>query len=264
METKLTKILSLLTLVGAWAYSLGWIRTSYYFRSFGIGLESVEYSPQDYLFASWYTVENVMFFVLLWWVAAMARKKWVYVVAALYLPLPYLTDLSYSHLSSPTWGWLFWLFVSIPHSILKFVPFLILGAVIMRNKEGYAIFKESSWPHGNFALVALSIAAIAWSISAAKHFGTSDANNILRDPAKTLLHVKLRVLDGAPNLKPIETRQSIYLLYYSAHRCILLDTTGFTFGQSGAHFTILYVPPEKIEMIDGLKNADLDPGRLLW
>ena len=193
MELKLTKILSSLTLIAAWAYSLGWIKTSYYFRSFGIGLESVEYSIQDYLFASWYVLQNVMFFVLLLWIAAIAQRKWIYAVVILYLPLPYLTDLSYSHLNSPTWGWLFAPLAGIPHSILKFVPFLVLVVVIGINKEIRARFQESSWPHGNFALVVLSIVAIAWSISAAKHFGTSDANYILRNPAKTLLRAKLRI-----------------------------------------------------------------------
>jgi len=60
MELKLTRILSLLTLVAAWAYSLGWVGSSYYYGTFGVGLESIELSVQDYLFASWYTVQNVL------------------------------------------------------------------------------------------------------------------------------------------------------------------------------------------------------------
>jgi len=264
MESKLTKVLSLLTLVGAWAYALGWIKTSYYFRAFGIGLESVEFSVQDYLFASWYAVENVMFFVLLLWVAAIAERLWVYCVVLLYLPLPYLTDLSYSHLDSHALGWLFRLLVGVPHSILKFVPFLILFILVRADKNTLMRFKNSSWSHGTFALVGIATVVIAWSVSAAKHFGTSDANYILRDPAKSLLQVRLHVPENAAALRPIEARRSLYLLYFSQHRCILLDTTNFVFREPNGHVNVLYVPSEKIETVDGVRSVQLDPGHLFW
>ncbi len=263
MELQLRKILPSLTLVAAWAYSLGWIKVSYYFRTFGIGLESIEFSIQDYLFASWYVLENVVFLLLLLWIAAIAQRKWVWGVVGVYLLLPFLTDWSYSHLNSHAWGWLLRWLVAVPHSILKFLPFLILGA-LLAAKEMRARFKQTSWPHGNFALIAVSIVAIAWSISAAKHFGSSEANDVLRNPPKYLLQAKLHISGPAPTLKPIETRQPLYLLYSSTHRCILLDTADFTFGQRGTHVKILYVPQEKVELIEGSREIQLDPGRLFW
>jgi hypothetical protein len=264
VELKLTKILSSLTLLAAWAYSLGWIRSFYYFGAFGVGLESTELSVQDYLFASWYTVENVLFFVLLLWVAVIAQRKWVYAIAAVYLPIPYVIDLSYSYLSSPIWGGLVRWFVNVPHSVLKFLPFVLLFVVFGVGKNTRERFKEYSWPHGNFAFVVLSIVVVAWSVSAAKHFGTSDANRILRDPGKYFLRVNPRVSESAPSLKALEYRQSLYLLYYSQHRCILFDTTGFAFGQRDAHVTLFYVPTEKIDMVEGLRAVQLDPGHLAW
>ncbi len=264
MESKLTQILSSVTVLGAWAYSLGWIRTSYYFRTFGVGLESVEYSVQDYLFVSWYVLQNVVFFVFLLWIALTARRKWVYGIVGLYLLLPYLVDSSYSHLSSPMWGGLLGWLVAVPHSILKFIPFLVLGAVYLVHKDTRTRFGQPSWPHGSFFLVVLSIVIVAWSISAAKHFGSSEANDVLRDPTKFLLHVKLHTSETAPDLKPIEAQPSLYLLYSSPHRCILLNTSGFEFGHTGARITILYVSPEKIELIEGSREVHLDPGRLFW
>lgn len=265
MELKLTKILSSLTLFAAWAYSLGWIGSSYYYGTFGVGLESTELSAQDYLFASWYTTQSVLFFILLLWIAVIARRKWVYGLALLYLPIPYVTDWSYAHLSSPAWGWLLRWFVDVPHSILKFIPFLALLVVIRMHKDTRERFKEFSWPHGNFALAVLSLVVIAWSISAAKHFGTSEANRLLRDPSNYLLQVKLlHVSENMPSLKPVEARQSLYLLHYGPHRCILLDETGYTFGQRGGQVVILYVPSEKIEMVEGARVVQLYPGHLFW
>lgn len=131
------------------------------------------------------------------------------------------------------------------------------------HKDSRERFKEFSWPHGNFALAVLSLVVVAWSISAAKHFGTSDANRLLRDPSNYLLQVKLHVSESMPSLKPVETRQSLYLLYYSPHRCILLDETAYTFGQRGGQVAILYVPTDKIEMVEGARVVQLYPGHLV-
>jgi hypothetical protein len=260
MESKLSKILSSLTILAAWAYSLGWIKTLYYFRAFGIGLESVEYSVQDYLFASWYVVENILFFLLLLCLAAIVRRTWVYLIVLLYLPLPLLTEASYSHLNWAICRW----FVDVPHSVLKFVPFVVLLLAIWIHPDARPWFRKPFERLKDFPLVLVLIVAVAWSISAAKHFGASEAKNVLRNPEGSLLRVKLDIAEAGPELKPLETRQSLYLLYLSPHRCILLDTAGFVFGQPGAHVSVLFVPPEKVELVDGLRKVQMNPGRLFW
>lgn len=92
MELKLGKIASVLTLIAAWAYSLGWIKTFYYYNTFGIGTESLDLTPQDYLFASWYTVETLVFFVLLLWVVAVSRRLWPWLFVLAYLPIPFFGE----------------------------------------------------------------------------------------------------------------------------------------------------------------------------
>jgi len=204
MELNLTKILSSLTVLAAWAYSLGWIKSLYYFSTFGVGLESTELSVQDYLFASWYTVENVLFFILLLWVAVVAQRKWVYVVVLLYLPMPLLIDVSYSHLASPLLGGFPGWFVDRAHTVLKFVPFLVLLIVLVVHKDTHERFKDSSWAHGKFALAVLWLVVIAWSISAAKHFGTSEANRAMLAPDKYFLQI---TPPASANLPPFNQRK---------------------------------------------------------
>ncbi len=239
MELQFGKIASYLTLIAAWAYSLGWIKSLYYFSTFGVrNLESLEITPQDYLFASWYTLENVLFFVLLVWVAALSGRLWPWLFVALYLPIPFLTEWSYGHLKWHICRYL----VENPHSILKFLPFIVLILVICVHRDTIARFRECSWTHGNFALALLSIVVLAWSISAAKHIGSSDAKRALRFREANLLHVNLRSPDKATELKWFESNPNLYLLYFSAHRCIVLDLTDYNMDsdQSRDESTYLY------------------------
>src|ERR1700719_2170496 len=105
MQIKLGQIVSVLSVLTAWAYSLGWLKSWFYFDTFGIGLSSLKIAPQDYLFESWYVLENVIFFVVLLWTAAMIRRLWVRIVAALYFPLPWLVQAAFVHRSWPLANW---------------------------------------------------------------------------------------------------------------------------------------------------------------
>jgi hypothetical protein len=64
------------------------LKAYYYFDSFGIGLAAVEMSPQDYLFSSWFVIENLVFFLLLVWVVARAPRWWSVTIAVLYFFIP--------------------------------------------------------------------------------------------------------------------------------------------------------------------------------
>jgi hypothetical protein len=102
---KLEKAVGVVAVVAAIAYSLGWLKTFSYFETFGIGLPTLNMSIQDYLFESWFVLENVVFFVLFSWVLQAGfrlglpnrawRVLWCFFLSALailYLMLPYLTD----------------------------------------------------------------------------------------------------------------------------------------------------------------------------
>jgi hypothetical protein len=266
MGLKFGKIASYLTLIAAWAYSLGWIKSLYYFSTFGVGLESLELTPQDYLFASWYTVENVMFFVLLLWVAALSGRLWPWLFVAAYLPIPFLTEWSYGHLHSFFWGYL----ADNPHSILKFLPFIVLILVILIHRDTVPRFKECSWTHGNFAFALLLIVALAWSISAAKHIGSSDAKRALRYPGANLQRVNLRFSDAAAELKWIGDRQKLYMLYFSPRRCILLDLADYNIeldqgkDQSVSYIRVIDVPRDNVRLVYGVRNIQMGAGELLW
>jgi len=127
MQMRLEKILSALTLFTALAYSLGWIKTSYYFQTFGIGLSSLGFSPQDYLFESWFVLENLVFFLLLSWTVILSRRWWAYAVGVFYLVLPYLSDLAFQYWDRTLAKFL----VEHRHSLLKFVPFLLLRSLLL-------------------------------------------------------------------------------------------------------------------------------------
>jgi hypothetical protein len=270
MELKFGSIASSLTLVAAWAYSLGWIKTTYFIDTFGIGLGSLELTPQDYLFASWYTIENVMFLLLLLWIVALSGRLWPWLFVAVYLPIPFLTEWSYGHLRFRICRYL----VDNPHTILKFLPFVVLILMVSIHRESIPRFREASWPHGNFALAMLLIVTVAWSISAAMHIGGSDAKRALRDPDANLLRVTLQFPDGTKELKSIESENKLYMLYFSPNRCIVLDLAGYDMAayelqkdqdpnKSLSNVRVLDIPRDKLLLVNGVRNVP-GAGELLW
>ena len=276
MELKLGKIASVLTLIAAWAYSLGWIKTFYYYNTFGIGTESLDLTPQDYLFASWYTVETLVFFVLLFWVVAVSRRLWPWLFVLAYLPMPFFGEWSYGHLYGHWYSAICRYLVENPHTILKFFPFIVLILVMLIDKNTLPLFRDSSWPYGNFALAVLLIVAIAWSISATKHIGGSEAKRALRDPDGYLLHVKLHFSDTATDVKSIESQQRLYMLYFSPHRCIVLDFAGDDTVRENSNsqpssdlddiprkIKVFDIPRESVRLVEGTRTIP-GAGVLLW
>jgi hypothetical protein len=254
MELKLGSVVSSLSLLTAWAYSLGWIKSLYYYSAVGIGLEQLELAPQDYLFASWYTVENTMFFLLLLWIAALSGKLWPWIFVLVYLPIPWFTDWSYQHLSNPICRY----FVENPHSILKFFPFALLLLIAAIDKHSIPLLRASTWNQGNFGLALLLVVAVAWSISAAKHIGTSDAKRVLHNPKAYLMHVNLHFTDAAADLKSIESRPSLYMFSFSEKHCIVLELSDYQNVSSqpsqnvvGQHVHLFAIPRDSLRFVDG-------------
>ncbi len=260
MELKLQKVVSVLTLLTAWAYSLGWLKMSFYFATFGVGLSSLKIPVQDYLFESWYVVENVFFFLLLLWIAAISRHWLVWLITAAYSFIPYLTQAAFLRHHWRIASWL----TEHDHSILKFTPFVVLLLVMLIRKQEFQRLKNLSWPYTRSSFAVFVLVVFAWSISAAKHFGASDADRVLLSPPKYLSHVKLHVSSSAPELKPLESRPNLYMLYASPDDYFVWDTTDFLFGVPGRQVTLLGAPRDKIVSVDAWKEPEIKPGALIF
>jgi len=59
-------------------------------------------------------------------------------------------------------------------------------------------FWQLAWPYTKLWAVVYVLVILAWSVSAAKHFGNYDAKRVLSDPAKYLSRVKLHYSSNAP------------------------------------------------------------------
>ena len=266
MRLKIEQVLSVLSVLAAWAYSLGWLKSFFYFDAFGIGLSSLKMAPQDYLFESWYVLENVFFFALLLWTAAMIRSWWVRVVAALYFPLPWMVHAAFVHRSWPLADWL----ANHDYMVYKYTPFLVLLFVIIVHKQERLRLKELAWPYSRFYFIVFVIAVFAWSVSAAKHMAGADADRLLLCPAKYLADTKLHVSEKAPDLKGIASKPGLYILRATPDRYLILDTEGFACEEPGAKVDLsrrtikLYeVPQDKIDWIQDLKKPNPGPGALI-
>jgi hypothetical protein len=275
------KAVAVVTVLAAVAYSLGWLKTLTYFQTLGIGLSSLDLSIQDYLFESWFVVENIVLFVLFSWILRAGLRLellnglWKYawrfllsVSGLLYLMLPYRTDWAFGHLD---WKFATWL-VSHYYSLLKFTPFavfvllciVVLYLVHWKWQPLYDtlenLFRTRPWHH---LYPLYFVILLGWSISLAKHVGAIDAKNRLLDPAKNLSRVEFHVSSSSPELKPLETNQNVYLFYESSKKYFAWDRTGFVFGR-GQEAHILVIPREKVEWIRASKELQIDPGAILF
>lgn len=260
MQLKLEKILSALTVIAAFAYSLGWLKTYSYFQSFGIGLASLDLSIEDYLFESWYVLENVLFFLLMGWLAVKSRRAWVYGVWALYLMVPLATHTAYQYRSWVGADWL----IGHQHTVLKFVPFLILGILWLADRDAAKRVADMAWPYGRFAGVVFLLVTAAWAISAAKHLGAGDANQVLLNPATHLSRVRLHVAEGMPPVEAAQAEGGLYLLYASPSRYFVWDTSGFDFSRPPRRARILMVPREQVTWAETWKEVEVQPGALFF
>jgi hypothetical protein len=267
MELKLEKVVSWFTVFTAWAYLLGWLKRYFYFQTFGIGLSSVNLSAQDYLFESWYPLESVFFFVLMLWIAVLVRRIWVRIVAAIFFVLPFLAHAAYIHYD---WIIAYW-FVHVNQSILKFTPFVVLLLIVVFDRQESSRLLTLSWPYDKLYFVVFVLAIFAWSVSAAKHFGGSDADSVLVCPGKYLSNVTIHVTSGAPDqLRNLELNHNLYMLYASHDSYFLLDGTNFPcvtdrrrLDLSQRNMKLYDVPRARVDWIDDSKKPNADPGALI-
>ncbi|MGC2465149.1 MAG: hypothetical protein WA517_08130 [Candidatus Acidiferrum sp.] len=287
MLKTLEKAVAGISILAAIAYSLGWLKSLFYFETFGLGLPSLDLTVQYYLFESWFVIENLVFFVLLSWVLQACfrlelRNKvfrvlwWIALagLAYLYLMLPNYTDRAFSQVKDCAALQVKWWPMSqawLPshyNSLLKFIPFVVYGilAVVIalelrfRRNEHPSFGRLQRLEHllsaqSGHHLVVYSVVVLAWSISLAKHVGVIDAKTRLVCPEQNLSSVAVHLAPNSPKIlkdENLEQNQNLYLLHESPNKYFIWDKTGFVFGND-QKIRILAVPRGNVEWISTSK-----------
>jgi hypothetical protein len=258
-KIKLEALISSLTGLAAVAYSLGWLKTLYFFQAFGIGLSSLQLSVQDYLFESWFVLENVFFFLLFSWCAVKTARWWVVALVLLYGLLPIASH--YAFLAS---GHGFAeLLIKYRHTLLKFLPLAVFLFGWIVDRSAFRKLKDLSWPYGEAAFVLYVVVILAWSISTAKHFGSYDANSVQRSPDRYLSHAKIHFAASLSE-KPLADTNDLYVIYETPSRYFLWNHDGFKFGHSDAKLHLTLIEKDKIEWIEIWKSFQVQQASLFF
>jgi len=258
LSIRLEKLLSWLTLLTAVAYSLGWLKTYYYFDSFGIPLSSLEFSVTDYLFESWFVLENVVFFSLLCWFVIKLPLWWPITIGIIYFFLPVASHYAFLWPENIVAHFL----ITYRHTILKFLPFALYLAVFIFDRKSFQHFKELSWPYSTAGLVLFIVIIAAWSVSTAKHFGGFDANRAQMTPDNFLPHVTIHFVPGVSNPDEITKAEELYLIHVTPNRYFIWNHKDFIFGGEKASVNVIVIPKEKVDRIETRKAFHVQPGSL--
>ena len=260
MDSRFSVIASAMgvAVVSAYAYSLGWLKNFYYYRTFGVQLSALNLTTQDHLIESWFVLENAAFFFLLTWVVVKSNLWWAWVLLAVYFLLPILSHYSFLHVGWPIAAWL----IKYRHTILKFVPFTVLIFVSLFDKPSLMRIRDLSWPFGGIALVVYVIIIMAWSISTAKHFGSFDANRALCFPQDELTRIKMHIADSS--MGQIPSAEQMYLLYSNPRQYWIWDAAGFVYGKEGQVVHVVEIDRDKVGWSEMSKPAQVQPANLFF
>jgi hypothetical protein len=111
------------------------------------------------------------------------------------------------------------------HTLLKFIPFALLAfRYYFGGREVRAALKTTVWPYGQAALGLFLAVVLAWSVSAAKHFGSFDALVCLASPDQYFSAVRVKAGADLPGWD--ETRKLHFLRRTDANY-LLLDLSTF-------------------------------------
>jgi hypothetical protein len=261
--------------LSALAYSLGWLKMFFYFQVFGISLPELEIPIQNYLFESWYVIENLLFLLVMWWAVVRAKcsptcKIVLWILAIVYSLIPLSAHYAYSY---P--GFAPALFLSRhEHSILKFAPFILIVGLVLydfvlkkRGKEYRVLALRTpetlAWPYSKFSLVISLVIFVSFAISMAKHIGAADANRALRSRDEWLTRVTLHISSPTPELSGLAKHTDLYLIYASPSRYFLLDSSLFS-GAAGRQVHVIVVPREKVDWIEKSYSFQVHPGSVYF
>jgi hypothetical protein len=273
IKRRLETLVSAATFLGALAYLLGWLKLFFFYQTFGVGLDLAQVPVQEYVLESWFVIENVVFLLLLWWVVLKVRSRALFVLGVVYSILPIASH--YAFAASPQWNWVAEPLIHYRHTVLKFIPLVTLPVVYaLSNASKRAALRELTWPYTQGSLVIGCILAAAWAISTAKHFGSFDANQVVRCPDDFLPKVELRTSGDAIPSRPL------HLLRTTPDSYILVDlSTGPVFSAGCAPTTateltrsdvqsvpkvgLVIVPKTSVRWIDGTMNFQIQRGWMI-
>jgi hypothetical protein len=249
----------------AFAAVLGWLKSLYYYRAFGLGLGLLDLSFADHLLESWFVVQNLLFFVLMWWIVIRTRRLWVAIVAILHGVLPIASHYAFAFHDHPLGQAL----IHYRHTLLKLLPFGVLGIVWLAYPRFRQPLARLSWPYGGAALALFGIVIVSWGVSAAKHFGSYDANLALLSPSAQLARVEIRqrvrnettdVSTDVTTDLPTDGRL-LYLVHADRNRLIVWDPSGFEYGRTPEVRTIV-VRSDGVEWLEVRAGFQIQPGRM--
>lgn len=85
----LQRVISVFAVISAVSYAMGWLKVKNYYRILGLDLALLELPLQSYLFESWFSVKNYLFFLLFWWITVRSKSLTMWFLAAIYSVLPF-------------------------------------------------------------------------------------------------------------------------------------------------------------------------------
>jgi hypothetical protein len=232
---------------GLWV--LGRLKLVYYYSTFGVDVGSLELTFADQLFESWFTAQNVLFVVLLWWIALKTRAVWVAAIALAHALIPIASHYAFVYHDLAPAGFL----IRYRHTLLKLVPFAALGLILVFQPGHRRTLRDLRPPLPPAGSVLFAVIVLSWAISSAKHFGSFDAQLALREPAAHLARVRL-----ASSSIPAPHPDELYVLHAGADRVVLWDSTGFRYGETDRIRTLV-VSRSTIEWLEGHKAFQIQP-----
>jgi hypothetical protein len=251
MRFKLESLLSALTSFAAVAYALGWLKSFYFYRAFGVNLDLAGLSTQDYLFESWFVLENVVFFLILWWVVLKAPTWWAICLGGAYSLIPIAAHYAFAR---PEWTGAAAL-ISSRHTLLKFVPFALLAfRYFCGGRTVRASLQTATWPYGQAALGLCLAIAVAWAVSTAKHFGSFDALQYMAAPDEYFSSVRVRA--GA-DLQGWDESQTFYFLRKTDSNYLLLDLRRL---RDEHRIGLVVLPLDHLRVLKGFVRHQVQPG----
>jgi hypothetical protein len=199
----------------SFAVLLGWLKGFYYLQTLGIDPALIPGTPLVWLRESWFVVQNLGFLLLMGWVALRTRRWWWIGALVLYASLPLASHYAFA---VPEWPAARFL-IAYRHTLLKFAPFAALAIAWLADRSRRT--ELACWPRRWRAPagVLLVFLAASWAISAAKHFGSFDANRALTDPGRFLPRVRL---ERSPEWAGVRAGDVLHLVTASAEQLFLL------------------------------------------
>ena len=229
---------------------LGRLKLLYFLAAFGVSLGTVEPTLRDQLFESWFVAQNLAFAGLLWWIALKTRSAWVAAVAVLHGLIPIASHYAFMLTESAAAEWL----IRYRHTLLKFVPFVVLAVVWATRPAERRALRDLTLPLPGAGRALAVVLLVSWGISMAKHSGSFDAQQAMRRPT---LHLARVQFSSSSEMPAVSDR--LFQLYAGPRTLVLWDAGGFVYGRS-TEVRTLVVPRSSVVWIDARSTFQLQPG----